>query len=80
MSNIYYVEFSDGDNYEPYLIPIGYFTSIEKANEAATRYAVENKEDYKIDLRDNGTIRYHCCCGSIYITEIELDVYLPDTW
>ena len=80
MSNIYYVEFSDGDNYEPCIISIGYFTSIEKANEAAKRYAVENEEDYKIDLRDNGTIWYHCCYGSIYITEIELDVYLPDTW
>ena len=80
MSNIYYVEFIGDDDYEPYLIPIGYFTSIEKANEAAIRYAVENEEDFKIEVRDNGAIWYHGYHGSTSIMEIELDVYLPDTW
>ena len=80
MSNIYYVEFSTNGNYDPYLIPVGYFTSIEKANEAAIRFAVEHEEDFKIEIRDNGAIWYHGYHGLTSITEIELDVYLPDTW
>ena len=40
MEKIYYVQLIDGDRNEPgFPVPIGFFTTLEKANEAAKKYA-----------------------------------------
>lgn len=80
MHKIYYVDFSDDELYMPRTVSIGYFSSVEKANEAAKKYADKYEKDYSEETLPNGTKRFYSKNGSVRVSEYELDVYLPDTW
>ncbi len=74
---IYHVRMSDGDNYEPLCEPIGYFTTLEKANEAAKKYAESKfKNGFEVHELDDGRREYFEDWYYICIDIINLDEYL----
>lgn len=78
MEKIYYVQLMDGDCNEPgFSEPIGFFTTLEKANEAAKKYAESKfKEGFEIQELDDGRMEYYgewnYTCTDIF----NLDEYL----
>lgn len=80
MSKIYCVDYSDCKLYDPYELVIGYFSSLEKAIAAAKRYADEKFENYDENILADGHRSFYGNNGAVFVTEQELDVYLPDTW
>lgn len=61
MNKIYYVQLMDGGCYEPgFPETIGFFTTLEKANEAAKKYAESKfKEGFVIKELDDGRKEYY---------------------
>lgn len=83
----YVVEEIDDVTYPHPITVIGYFSTIEKANEAARKYADLQKEcNYtgydaeEIDEHGMITIRGDEYSFDIFVSECVLDSYLPDEW
>ena len=78
MDKIYYVQLMDGDCNEPgFPMPIGFFTTLEKANEAAKKYAEsEFKEGFEMQKSDDGRMEYYGERDYIRTDIFNLDEYL----
>lgn len=80
MKEIYYVQMTDGDDYEICERPVGYFSTLEKANEAAKKCAEQLFHDYDEIKEDDGTKTYRNHYYEISTCKCALDEYLPNNW